>query len=143
MPKISQRRPSHAYGYGKARQSLKHLFPRYIFAQFNCQTELHKVNFTRGVCGVVTFGERPCPLETVIIESIKAQIGAGGFIKFDDDIRAGDQIMIQDGPFKSLQGTVEREMADSERLVVLLSSVSYQGRLMIERALVQKATQKI
>ena len=140
MPKIRERR-SHAYS--KAKHSIKHLFPRYIFAQFNHLTDLHKVNYTRGVSGVVAFGENPCPLESLIIESIQSQIGPEGFIKLEEDICAGDRIMIHDGPFKALCGTVEREISESDRLVVLLSSVSYQGRLLIEKALVQKLRQNV
>lgn len=117
---------------------LKHLFPRYIFAHFNCDTSLHKVNYTRGVCGVVKFGDKPCPIDDIIIETIQAQIGQEGYINFEETFCSGDHVTIQDGPFKSLHGTVEREMSDSDRLVVLLSSVSYQGRLMIEKALVKK-----
>ena len=124
-------------GYGKATNSVKHLFPRYIFAQFDSGALLHKINNTRGVCGVVCFGENPCPVDDLIIETIQSRVGADGFVKFDD-IRSGDNVMIKAGPFESFHGTVEREMGDCERLVVLLSSVSYQGRLMIEKALVKK-----
>lgn len=133
IPRIREQR-SRESSKGK----VKHLFPRYIFAHFNCDTALHKVNYTRGVCGVVRFGEKPCPIDDIIIETIQAQIGQEGFIKFDEKFCNGDQITIQGGPFKSLHGTVEREMSDSDRLVVLLSSISYQGRLMIEKALVKK-----
>lgn len=122
----------------KTKPKVKHLFPRYIFAQFNLENSLHKVNYTRGVCGVVRFGDKPCPIDDVIIETIQAQIGQEGFINFDETFYTGDQVAIQDGPFKSLHGIVEREMNDSDRLIVLLSSVSYQGRLMIEKALVRK-----
>jgi len=138
-PKIKERRRSQ--GYGNVISVIKHLFPRYVFAQFICNAELHKVKYTRGVCSVVGFGERPCPVDDIIIETIQSQIGEEGFIKFEEDIRKGERVMIQDGPFKSLHGTVERETSDCDRLVVLLSSVSYQGRLMIEKALVRKVAQ--
>ena len=134
MPRIREQRNRERNSKAK----VKHLFPRYIFAQFNCDTSLHKVNYTRGVCGVVRFGDKPCPIDDVIIETIQAQIGQEGFIMFEDKFYNGDQIMIQGGPFMSMQGTVEREMSDTDRLVVLLSSVSYQGRLMIEKALCKK-----
>ena len=132
IPRIKEQRSRESKG------RVKHLFPRYIFAQFNCETALHKVNYTRGVCGVVRFGEKPCPIDDVIIETIQSQIGQEGFIDFEEKFCTGDQVTIQGGPFESLQGTVEREMSDSDRLVVLLSSVSYQGRLMIQKALVKK-----
>jgi transcriptional antiterminator RfaH len=134
MPKTMERGGSEIYRKAK----IRHLFPRYIFARFSCNSELHKVDYTRGVCGVVRFGDEPCPVDDIIIETIQSQVGQGGFIKFEESIQSGDQITIEAGPFKSLQGTVEREMSDCERLVVLLSSVSFQGRLMIEKALVKK-----
>ena len=138
MPRIKEQR-SREGNKAKAKAKVKHLFPRYIFAQFNLETGLHKVNYTRGVCGVVRFGDKPCPIDDVIIETIQAQIGQEGFITMmEDRFFNGDRIMIQGGPFMSMQGTVEREMSDSDRLVVLLSSVSYQGRLMIEKALCKK-----
>jgi transcriptional antiterminator RfaH len=134
MPRIKERSGSEIYS--KAR--IKHLFPRYIFARFNCNSELHKVNYTRGVCGVVRFGDQPCPVDDIIIETIQSQVGQEGLIKFEESIHNGDEITIEAGPFNGMHGTVEREMSDCDRLVVLLSSVSYQGRLMIEKALVKK-----
>lgn len=135
-PKIKERRRGR--GYCNATNVIKHLFPRYIFAQFISNSELHKVNYTRGVCNVVAFGEKPCPVDDAIIETIQSQIGEEGFIQVGEVIRKGEKVMIQDGPFESMQGTVERELSDSERLVVLLSSVSYQGQLIIEKAMVKK-----
>jgi transcriptional antiterminator RfaH len=116
---------------------LKHLFPRYIFAQFDADTLLHKVNFTRGVCKVVNFGNGPSPVDDVLIDAIKSQITAEGAVKQVADFNCGDSVMIKGGLFEKLQGTVECELADSDRLVILLSTVSYQGRLMIEKAMVR------
>jgi transcriptional antiterminator RfaH len=140
-PRIKERRSGR--GYRNVTNVIKHLFPRYIFAQFISNTELHKVNYTRGVCNVIRFGEKPCPVDDVIIETIQSQIGEEGFIQVGEDIRKGEKVTIQEGPFESFDGVVEREMSDSERLVVLLSSVSYQGRLIIEKAIVRKAAPNV
>jgi len=140
-PKIRERRPGHSYR--KVTNVIRPLFPRYIFAQFISNAELHKVNYTRGVCSVVAFGEKPCPVDESIIDTIQSQFGEEGFIQFEEDIHKGEKVMIQDGPFENLNGTVEREMSDSDRLVVLLSSVSYQGRLIIEKAMVKKAAPNV
>jgi transcription elongation factor/antiterminator RfaH len=136
MPKIRERRPHR--GYGRQTTVVKHLFPRYIFAQFDSDSVLHKVKYTRGVCDVVGFGEKPCPVGDLIIESIQSQMGEAGFIKFEEEFHNGDKVMIQSGSFTNLCGTVDGELSDSNRLTLLLSSVSFQGRLMIEKALVMK-----
>jgi transcriptional antiterminator RfaH len=137
MPRIKEQRGGNSTSKG----TVKYLFPRYLFAHFNSNSgELHKVIYTRGVCNVVRFGDIPCPIDDFIIETIMSQVGREGFITIDDSIRRGDQVRITDGPFRELVGTVDSEMSDHDRLVVLLSSVSYQGRIMIERALVRKIT---
>jgi transcriptional antiterminator RfaH len=136
MPRIKQ--PGFSRGNARARASVKHLFPRYIFAKFNCDSALHKVNSTRGVCGVVAFGHKPCPVDDIVIETIQSQVREEGFVKLDDDISCGDPVMMRDGPFNSFQGTVDRKTSDRDHVVVLLSSVSYQGRLLINKALVKK-----
>lgn len=136
MPRLKE--PCCSRGPGKAHTTVKHLFPRYIFAKFNCDTTLNKVNATRGVCYVVAFGQTPCPVDEVVIDTIQSQIGAEGFVRIDDDISSGGKVIMRDGPFRSLQGTVDRETADRNQVVVLLSSVSYQGRLLINKALIKK-----
>jgi transcriptional antiterminator RfaH len=123
---------------GRPTSFLKHLFPRYIFARFDAGSLLHKVNFTRGVCKVVSFGNGPSPVDEILIDTIKSQISAEGFVRSDDKFNDGDSVMVKAGLFRSLEGTVERDLKDCDRLVILLSSVSYQGRLMIEKALVKK-----
>src|ERR1044072_9626044 len=65
LPRIKEQRSREV----KSKIKVKNLFPRYIFAQFNLDASLHKVNYTRGVCGVVRFGDKPCPIDDVIIET--------------------------------------------------------------------------
>jgi transcriptional antiterminator RfaH len=122
----------------KQSRFLTHLFPRYIFAWFDAGSFLHKVNFTRGVCKVVSFGNGPSPVDDILIDTIKSQISSEGFARADNDFNCGESVTIKAGAFEKLQGTVERDLTDCDRLVILLSSVSYQGRLIIEKALVRK-----
>jgi transcription antitermination factor NusG len=136
VPKLRGRRRKESYG--KPANSFKHLFPRYIFAQFESDALLHKVNNTRGVRAVVGFGDSPCPVDELIIKTIKSQVGEDGFINLDVDFRTGDNVVVKGGAFDSFHGTVEHTADDGDRLAVLLSSISYQGRLMIEKALVEK-----
>src|ERR1051325_3296684 len=107
----------------------KHLFPRYVFAHFNSNSELHKVIYTRGVCNVVRFGDDPCPIDDFIIETIMSQVGREGFITFDDSIRRGDQVRITDGHCRALVGTVDSAQTDHDRPAVLVSPGIYQARI--------------
>lgn len=116
------------------------LFPRYIFAHFDLTTMLHKVRFTRGVHDVVSFGNTPIPVDAEVIRIIQSRIGEDGFVVIGDDLKAGDPVVIKDGPFKSLTGLFERKMKASDRVMVLLTVVNYQGRVEVERYLVEKVS---
>jgi len=117
----------------------KPLFPRYIFAKFKIDDLYHKVRFTRGVYNVVSFGEGPVPIDEEIITLIQANIKEDGFVKIDDEIRIGDRVIVRDGPLKNLAGIFEREMKGTDRIRILLETVSYQAHFEIDRDMVRKA----
>jgi transcriptional antiterminator RfaH len=117
----------------------KPLFPRYIFAQFDINDLYHKVRFTRGIYSVVSFGEVPTSIDEKIITMIQANIKEDGFVRFVEEIRTGDRVIVKDGPLKNFAGLFEREMKDTDRVRILLETVSYQAHIEIERDLVKKA----
>lgn len=114
------------------------LFPRYIFARFQAERLLHKVRNTRGVFGVVSLGDRPARVDDEVIALIKAQVGADGYIYLKDEPQVGDTVVIKNGPLKSFTGIFERKMQDSERVIILLNSISFQGRVCVDINLVEK-----
>jgi transcriptional antiterminator RfaH len=136
VPKFKKRRSSLYTSYHL--YVIKHLFPRYIFARFS-EERLSQVNYTRGVQKVVTFGERPTPVEDEIVDVIKSRISDDGFVKIGEPLKPGDEIVVKLGPLKGLEGIFERTMNDIDRVMILLSTVNFQGRITIEKDLVQKA----
>ena len=124
----------------KTRRAVKQLFPRYLFARFACE-DLHKISFTRGVQTVVSFGNKPAPVDDAVIFLIKARIGEDGFVRFNNELNTGDRVMIVGGPFESLEGIFDKTLNGSERVSLLLSTVALQGRLIIERDYVVKLDQ--
>jgi len=118
----------------------KPLFPRYIFAQFKVSDLYHKVRFTRGVYNVVSFGEGPTSIDEEIVALIRSNIKEDGFVRVDKVIKLGDRIIVKDGPLKNLAGIFEREMKDTDRIRILLETVSYQAHIEIARDMVRKAS---
>jgi transcriptional antiterminator RfaH len=118
---------------------VKSLFPRYIFAQFKINDLYHKVRFTRGVYSVISFGGSPTPIDEDIIMMIQYNM-KDSFVRIDEEIRPGDKVIIKDGPMKNFAGIFEREMKDTDRVRLLLETVSYQAHIEIERDLVKKAS---
>ena len=117
----------------------KSLFPRYIFAQFSLNDLYHKVRFTRGVYNVVSFGDGPTPIDEEIIALTRSHVRECCFVNLREDIRVGDEVVVQDGPLKDFAGIFVQEMKDADRVRILLQTVSYQAHIEIDRALVKKA----
>ncbi len=111
----------------------KPLFPRYIFSRFRVRSLLHKVNFTRGVHRVVSFTDKPTPIDDEVIALLQSRVGDEGFLNVGEALKPGDKVRIKDGPWKTLIGVIERDLKASERILILLTTIGYQGRLTIEK----------
>lgn len=114
------------------------LFARYLFARFDAGRMLRKVWFTRGVCQVVGFGDGPLPVDDEIIEMIKMRVGKDGLVQFNEELKCGDKVVICDGPLANLVGVFERDVEEGDRVLMLLTAISYQGRVTIERERLKK-----
>jgi transcriptional antiterminator RfaH len=109
-----------------------------VFARFEAGPMLRKVWFTRGVSQVVGFGDGPVPVEDEIIELIKSRVSQDGFIQFNEDLKRGDKVVIRDGPLANLVGIFERDVEEGDRVQMLLTAISYQGHVTIDRQLLKK-----
>ena len=114
------------------------LFPRYLFAKFK-REQLSKILFTRGVHDVVCFGDGPACVSEEIIDVIRGRIDQNGFVKLNNDLKPGDRVVISGGPLKNLIGVFEREVKGSERIMILLTAIGYQGHLEVDRNLIKRA----
>jgi transcriptional antiterminator RfaH len=118
---------------GRPTYHVKSLFPQYIFGRFQADCLVHKVSYTRGVRSIVNFGEGPVSVDDQIVQLLKSQTDEEGFVKIEDNLKAGDKVMVQAGPLKGLLGIFERKVKDSERVMILLTCVSFQGRMVLEK----------
>lgn len=113
------------------------LFPQYIFAHFVASSCLSKVWFTRGVHNVVHFGDSIGIIDDEAIAFIESQLGADNIVRLGE-FKCGDKVRINQGPFRSLTGVFEKNVKGTERVMLLLEAINYQGRIVIERELVGK-----
>jgi transcriptional antiterminator RfaH len=116
----------------------KPLFPGYIFARFDCKNLLHKVRFTRGIHHVVSFGDAPIPVDNELIGIIRARIGENGFVRLGEELNPNDKVLIESGPFTGFMGVFEKRLRDPERVLVLLSTITFQARIQIDEARLKK-----
>jgi transcription elongation factor/antiterminator RfaH len=116
----------------------KPLFAGYIFARFELEELFHKVRFTRGVHSLVGFGEGPVAIDDEVISFMQSRVGKDGFVKIGDDLQPGDPVVVKEGLLKNLTGIFERDVKESERVMVLLDLVSYQAHVELERKVLKK-----
>jgi transcription antitermination factor NusG len=60
-------------------------------------------------------------------------------VRVNDDLKPGDRVIISGGPLKNLIGVFEREVKGSERIMILLTAIGYQGHLEVDRDLIRRA----
>jgi transcriptional antiterminator RfaH len=99
---------------------------------------LHKVHFTRGVQGVVSFGEWPTPVDDEIIALLKNQCDADGYIRVGQKLKAGDRVKIMSGPLRNFVGIFEGDVSERDCVAILLTAVSFQNHAVVDRDAVEK-----
>lgn len=134
-PRIRERR----YTRGAYVPKIKPLFPRYIFARFKVNEMFHKVSYTRGVEYIVGFGGKLTPVEDEIIEAIRMRVAEDGFIRLGEQFRSGDKVVIKEGPLKNFVGIFEREVKQDDRVMILLTAMSYQNHVVLDRDILRSA----
>lgn len=107
------------------------LFPGYLFARFHLDTHYRAVKYARGVRKLVAFGPDPVVVGDEIIESIRSRIREGFVVVQQSFFKPGQAVIIQAGPLAGLEAIFEQEMNDHQRAVLLLRTLSYQARVIV------------
>ena len=137
LPKIRSEKSSN----GNRRTVVKPLFPGYLFARFRASAHLHSISYARGVNRVLCTGHVPIPLGDEVVSAIEERVDADGLLRLAGPLREGDQVVVSEGPLQGLAGVLERELSDGERAVILLKTVEYQARVLIEKMRLRPQTQ--
>jgi transcriptional antiterminator RfaH len=118
---------------GAERIVVKPLFPGYFFAHFCPAASLESIEYSRGVLSVVSSGRFPLPIETETMKELHDRAEPDGFIRMPvRNLRPGDRVSIQEGPFEGLVGRVERELDDGKRVTILLETL-LRARVQLEK----------
>lgn len=107
------------------------LFPRYLFVGLDTQRQRWRsVNGTRGVVGLVMFGDKPTPVPAPVIEEIRGREDETGHVRLNGPaFRRGQALRIMEGPMTDTQAIFEEQL-DGNRAILLVSLL---GRLVRAR----------
>ena len=104
--------------------SLKPMFPRYLFTQFNAEkNNWAHVKSTRGVSHVITFGDKLTEVPNSVIDYLKSKVDDNDVLKLQTTrktFQKGDELVIRQGVFHGKDATF-LSMSGKERVRVLLS----------------------
>ena len=109
------------------------LFPGYLFARFDWQTSLRLVQHSRGVRGVVHFGERWPAIPEEIIHELRQAIGATGLRTIPESFAPGDEVEITEGAMRGLRAVVTRVLPGRARVAVLMEFLGRQTMIELPR----------
>ncbi len=107
---------------GRRVRVIEPLFPRYLFLQAQPEVEsLAPVRSTKGVLGLVRFGERIADVPAALVERLMRDVNAQGLIEFAAGMpRPGDRVRVLEGPLLGLEAIYRSQRGD-DRAVILLT----------------------
>ena len=123
LPMLRARMPR----WGRLTMSTAPLFPCYIFARLDLQTDYFSVKYLAGVSGLVSAGTDPIVVPETIISEIRAR-GVDDVVEIREDPFAGGQaVRVVEGPFRGFEAIFERYLSGAERVAILLSTIEKAG----------------
>ncbi len=114
------------------------LFPGYLFARFDWQASLRLVQHSRGVRGVVHFGERWPAIPGEIIRELQQAVGEAGLRTIPEQFLPGDEVEITEGAMRGLRAVVTRVLPGRERIAVLMEFLGRQTMIELPRHFIIK-----
>ena len=109
------------------------LFPGYLFARFDWQSSLRLVQHSRGVRGVVHFGERWPAIPESAIRELQQVVGADEPLTIPEYFVPGDEVEITEGAMRGLRAVVLRGLPGRERIAVLMEFLGRQTMIELPR----------
>ncbi len=136
------RKPNFGQSGASVVHTVEPLFRSYIFARFDAGKMTHKVRLTRGVRNVVSCGGEPTRIDDEIIHLIQSRV-EDGFVRMGEDLKCGDNVVIKDGPLQGLSGIFEWNLKDADRVMILLTTISFQAHMVVEKERLKKVSNEI
>jgi len=101
------------------------LFQNYLFAKFDLEKCLRRVQHSRAVRGVVHFGRQWPVVPASIIDELRSA-RPKELKEIAEDPQVGEAVQIAGGPFNGLEAVITRVMPGPQRVAVLLDFLGRQ-----------------
>jgi transcriptional antiterminator RfaH len=123
LPMLKARVPR----WGRMAMSVAPLFPCYIFARLDLQTDYFEIKYLAGVTGLVSAGPDPIVVPDAIISEIRAR-GINDVVEIHEvPFDSGQSVRVVEGPFRGFEAIFERYLSSTERVAILLNTLDSTG----------------
>ncbi|OOY26787.1 transcriptional activator RfaH [Thioclava sp. L04-15] len=110
------------------------LFPGYLFVSFDPDKGLwRKINATRGIMRLVSFGGVPRPVPPELIAQIAKRCDATHCLRLQREFAEGEEVRVASGPFVDFAATIERIEPD-QRVWLLIEMMGAETRVAVSAA---------
>jgi transcriptional antiterminator RfaH len=112
-------------------RKIRPYFPSYLFVHVDLDVvNVSELRWMPGASGLVSFGGEPASVPDILIEVLKKQVDKHNetLQAQTKNFKAGDSIVIQDGPFAGYEAIFDANISGEDRVRVLLNML--QGRQM-------------
>lgn len=117
--------------FGRYQTTVGPLFPRYIFLRLLLGVQsIAPVKSTKGIVGIVRFGEDYATVPRQIITQLKARANESGLHEIDDSLKPRDRVRVKEGPFEGLDAVFVRRCGE-DRVLVLMNILGHDRSLQL------------
>jgi len=131
LPRIAER------GRLRSAPVVTPLFPGYLFARIELETQYTSVIWTPGVHSMVAFGDVPVPVESEVVEFLQRRCEGHGLIVATPRFAAGDEVRVVGGPLAGLCGVVQEHVSGRARVRVLMELLRRQTQVTVPSELLE------
>jgi transcriptional antiterminator RfaH len=111
---------------------IKPLFPNYLFARLDLQTQWKTITYTRGVARVLGGWEDPRPVDEAVIAAIRSQERRKDRLISYYRFKPKEGVVVRSGPLKDVHGIFDRYLDEGGRVRILLSLIGFAAAVEME-----------
>lgn len=104
-------------------QTIRAYFPGYLFIHVDCESVgVSTLAWMPGAIGLVVFGSEPACIPDALLQSLRCKVESinRASTDFFNTFKAGDVIVISEGPFAGYEAVFDTHLPGSERVRVFL-----------------------
>lgn len=118
------------------------LFPGYFFARFDYDNQYRTVSYCRGVRRIVRFGQTLAEVEPGLLDDIRRGLNRQDTIPIPR-LTHGEVVRINHGPLAGVEGVFDYKLSGKDRVVVLLRTLAYQSRAVLNFSDIERYSEAV